>query len=522
VISVHNYLYANPITAGPPGSPDVARLINALNRGLNVPLTQIVHLSDAHPKTPRPPLRPVVEEAVKNFLATTRKQDRVMLFWVGHAKEIDGKAYLVPLEGESENAETLIPLAWVFDQLAKCECRQKVLVLDGNRHNLAQGEERPVPGPMTEGFVKALEAAPKGVQVWAACGKDQESNEFEGYPLGVFLDTVRLALTPEAGQKGALEGRFQNPDEPLPLDALHRWLGERVAATVKANDPKRTQTPLLIGTVPEGGAEYDAAEPAAKSPGLPAVAAGSQKVIRELLDETSLPSIKGGEGTGADLNFSSLPPFPPDVMKPYAATLPADAPLRRAIQKARATVWAVSTATPPADIAAETAAMRAKLRVNPKELETQVGRPGGGPAEQAFKNTFEGKSRDLARVVRPLEEVMDELEKVKELRDAEATPPRWKAHYDYVLARVRAQLAYLEEYNNLLGGMRRDLPPAEANHTGWKMAAKEKPGDSAGKKYEKAARKLYGEMIEANKQTPWEVLGKRERLNALGLEWQAF
>lgn len=518
IVSVHNYLYANPITSGSTGSPDVNRLMGSLNRGLNIPLQQIVHLSDAAAKYPRPPLKPVIEETVKNFLATTRKQDRILLFWIGHTKEIEGKMYLMPLEGEFENAESLIPLSWLLDEMAKCECRQKILVLDGNRHNLAQGEERPISGPMTEGGVKSLEAVPNGVQVWTACGKDQESNEIEDYPLGLFLDSFRKALTPEEGEKGALEGRIQRPDEPIPLDVLHTWVTNRVSTVAKARELK--QAPMLIGKETGSSAEYDPAEPAAKVPALPVITTANQKFIRELLEETSLPALKGGEG--ADLNFGSLPPFPPDVVKKYEATLPADAPLRKTIQKARVTLWAISTASAPGDVTGEVQKIREKLRINPKELETKYNRPGGGPAEQTFKNSFEGKSRDLSRVIAALERSLDDLEQAKEMRDAEETPMRWKAHYDYILARFKAQLAYLEEYNGLLGSMRKELPPIEAVHIGWRMAAKEKPGDSVGKKYEKAARKLFGEMVDGNKQTPWEVLGKREKFNALGLEWQAY
>ena len=53
-------------------------------------------------------------------------------------------------------------------------------------------------------------------------------------------------------------------------------------------------------------------------------------------------------------------------------------------------------------------------------------------------------------------------------------------------------------------------------------AAKDKPSDSAAKKYFRDAKKGYGELAKAHKGTPWEVLGKREELTALGLEWQAY
>ena len=42
----------------------------------------------------------------------------------------------------------MIPLKWVYEQMAKCKARQKVLVLDVNRLNPGHGLERPNGGPM--------------------------------------------------------------------------------------------------------------------------------------------------------------------------------------------------------------------------------------------------------------------------------------------------------------------------------------------------------------------------------------
>ncbi|MFQ3593444.1 MAG: MJ0042-type zinc finger domain-containing protein [Gemmataceae bacterium] len=521
IISTHNYLYANPITAGMTGQATIDRLVSSLNRALQISLTQIVHLSDAHPKTPRPPLKTVIEKTIQNFLATSRRQDRIMLIWVGHTKEIDGKAYLVPLEGEFDNPQTLLPLSWVYEQLAATDCRQKILVLDGNRHNLAQGEERPVSGPMTEAFEKELENPPKGVQVWSACSKNEESNEIEDYPLGIFLDAFRRALTPEPGDpKGVLEGRIQSPNELIPMEDLHKHTSMLVASETKRLNLKK-QTPLLAGSPPAEGAEYDPEQVAAEVPALPVVSTANQGLVRQLLEEISVPSLQGGKGTGADLNFSNLPPFPTEAMKKYQTTLPADHPLRQAVQKGRVVLWAISTADVPPELQAEVQKIREKLQIDLSILETRYNRPGGGQAETDFKNSFEGKSRNMSRIIAQLENAHEELEMAKQHLTDE-TPARWKAHYNYILARFKAQLAFLEEYNNLLGGLRRELPAAEEIHTGWRMAARERPGDSVGKRYERAARKIYGELIEEHPKSPWEVLGKREKLNALGLEWQAF
>src|SRR5437660_1660126 len=77
-----------------------------------------------------------------------RRQDCIMLVFVGHAVEFDDDPYLVPLEGELTVKESLIPLRWVLDRLLACPARQKVLVVDVCRTNTARGHERPASGPM--------------------------------------------------------------------------------------------------------------------------------------------------------------------------------------------------------------------------------------------------------------------------------------------------------------------------------------------------------------------------------------
>ena len=90
IIDIHNYLYANPINDAPEvtniadAPPNVNRLIRSLNLGLKIPLEQIVRISDNAKKTPIPPLKKVVEEGLVNFLQSCRKQDRILVFFVGH------------------------------------------------------------------------------------------------------------------------------------------------------------------------------------------------------------------------------------------------------------------------------------------------------------------------------------------------------------------------------------------------------------------------------------------------------
>src|SRR5206468_2507966 len=124
--------------------------------------------------------------------------------------------------------------------------------------NAAQGEERPSAGPLDAKFEAALKAPPAGVEVWSACSAAQQSHEFDEGPLGLFLDSLRLALVPEKGQKGALAGTIQKPDDLIPLARLQ----ERVEANMsrKLDARKLKQSAFVAGKPPAGGAAYDRAE----------------------------------------------------------------------------------------------------------------------------------------------------------------------------------------------------------------------------------------------------------------------
>jgi hypothetical protein len=519
IISVHNYLYANPLSDPPQiKESSIDRLTRALGNGLKVPTTQIFRLSDMDKKEPRPPLKTVIEQGLTNFLKTTRKQDRILVFFLGHTKAIDNEAFLVPIEGEFEDAKTLIPLKWVYEQMAKCDCRQKILIIDGNRFDAAQGEERPSSGPMDPKFEAALKSPPPGVQVWSACSSGQQSNEFEEAPLGLFLDTLRRGLAPEKG-KGATTGRIQQADDLIPLAVLNEWVGKNMADALEKR--KLVQKPFISGNPPLVEVAYDKTEAPAARPMFPSVASGDQKLVKQILDEISLPSLKGNEGGGQDVKFNHLPPFSPDALKAYDGELKPDSKLRQAIHDARVALWAISRSTPPADLQGDVENMRARLKVNLSIMQDKYTKPGAGRAEMIFKDRVFEDSKQMSRIVAELEDVLQKLKEAGEEKDK--APKRWQANYTIILARFQAQLAYLEEYQSLLGAMRKEFPPHDpAIHNGWKMAAKEKASDAAGKKYDKSARKLYGDAASAYRGTPWEVLAKREKFTALGLEWQPY
>ena len=518
VISVQNYLYANPIHAGMPipTARNIPNFLDALNRGLHFPMTQMAQLSDGAPRFARPPMKDVIQKTLTGFLDGSRGQDRIMVFFIGHAVTIGDEMYLAPIEGELDNAETLIPLKWVYEQMAKCKARQKVLVMDVNRLNPAHGLERPNGGAMDLKADKALLAPPDGVQVWTACLADQQSYELDDAPEGVFLDKLYTALAPKQGEKG-LEGKIQRPDDPLPLQQLC----DLVNASLKEElGPKLEQQSRLSGAEAKDGAPFDRNEEPAPAIALaPAPTGSSAKDIQSVLDEVGTPSIKSSrEDSG--IHFDVLPPFAQEKLADYKPGGD-DSDLRKAVLQARAVMWALNTAKAPDMLTNEIA----KVRKNLEGVNINVMKDGyRKPADEAkFKESVRKDEQQVADMMQVCDDALAALKvaDVAAARDKETK--RWQANYDFTLARLDAQYAYLFEYQSMLGQMRKALPDLAPGQTGWKLASVTTlKGDSQGKKLAKESTKLLEKIVKDNPGTPWEVLAKREKLTALGLEWVAY
>ena len=131
---------ASAPASGPADRDDNGR--SAAVNGLKIPLTQMALLSDGAEEGGPAAAQGGHREDLADFLAGSRPQDRVLLLFAGHAVELGDEAYLVPFEGELDNAATLMPLKWLYGELAKCPACQKVLVLDVCRFSPTLGQER--------------------------------------------------------------------------------------------------------------------------------------------------------------------------------------------------------------------------------------------------------------------------------------------------------------------------------------------------------------------------------------------
>ena len=190
-INVTNYMYMNSIQYGqssgekPSDRQDFYRMIDRV-RGAWESAARSDLLFDRWPpggrqdRYPASPAQTGDRRDDRTFsVERSRPQDRIVLLFAGHAIEKEGKAYLVPLEGEMDELETLIPLETVYAQLAKCPAQEKLIIFDVCRFDPGRGFERPAYGAMTEALDKALHASPDGVSVWTSCSPGQYSYEYD-------------------------------------------------------------------------------------------------------------------------------------------------------------------------------------------------------------------------------------------------------------------------------------------------------------------------------------------------------
>ncbi len=265
-------------------------------------------------------MKPVIEKTLTDFLDESRPQDRHhgLLHrprrWPLTANEM----YLAPIEGELNNAATLIPLKWVYEQMAKCPARQKVLVVDVNRLNPGHGLERPNGGPMDPKEDAALNAPPPGVQVWTACTAGQQSYELDDALMGLFLDELDTALVTDEKSKG-LKDKIQHPEDPLPMERLRDLVNAGMKREL--SDFKLEQTSRLSGEEAKDGAPYDKSAPPAPAIVLATPPKGdSAGKVQSVLNEIGVPPLKPSRVDDTGVHLKDLPPFPMDKMNDYPAS----------------------------------------------------------------------------------------------------------------------------------------------------------------------------------------------------------
>ena len=193
-----------------------------------------------------------------------------------------------------------------------------------------------------------------------------------------------------------------------------------------------------------------------------------------------------------------LPPFSEKAMKEYEDDKPSMI-LEGPIQKARAMLWAISTANPPESLKKDVEEIRRSTKVNLSYLKDGF---RAEPNENQFKAKIANQEREIADMIDDVEHAYKKLKEVEFDRTKE--PKRWVANYDFMVARMEEQIAYLYEYQSMLGQMRKELPPLDKTQgNGWKLAATATPsGDTKGKKMAKLSGTELDKMAEDTRERP--------------------
>jgi predicted Zn finger-like uncharacterized protein len=521
-IHVSNYLYLNPLTGsamvGDIHGPDVT-LPAAIRLGYEwrIPRDkdndQLFVLSDtASGKERRSPMRDVIAGTYERFFDSSRAQDRIVVYFGGHVMTKEGKTYIVPMEGDPDEPEKMIPLDDFYAKMKACQATQKVVIWDVCRYNPERGRQRPGSEPMSEETAKALSSPPAAVQAILTDQPGENAFEFynaqpDGFNKPSVIGSNFLAATRYVSDKNRNNAKPQNPDDPILTADWIAAINQRVSE-VAAAEGKGKQTVKVFGAPPATLVAANKEEAAAvRFDFPPSPKSASPAEVGAIAAELNLPGIKKDDGESGIATF----PFPAESLAPYQSDVSISEirankekyPFRIAVLNAYDTIRDVWNGS-----GADSKSIREEF---------------AGKSTDAVKKEVLAEQRFPARGIAKLDGAILVLDSVAGMRDAE--PKRWQAHYDYVLAQCKARLAWMHEYDLALGSIRTEvLPPLDEKkgQNGYRLVSSEKMKVRTEAKFAAEAKELYEKIITDYKGSPWAIQAKRDKSFSLGLTWQPF
>lgn len=531
-IHISRYMYLNPLTyaqqsAGIIGEDRTKGMAYRLAYEWQIPnepkdpvRNQVFILSDtARPDNPRSidlitPVRNVVMGAYEQFFATSRAQDRIVVYFGGHALEVNGKPYLAPIDGDPDDPDSLIPLADFYAKLGACKATQKVVIWDVCRFNPQRGKQRPGSEPMTESLFQALTAAPPGVEVVTTCQPGENALEFfnlqteADFRAPKYAGSLFLEAAKHVAAKNVRVARPPAPSDPIPVSQWVAAVAKRTAEMAASPVVNLKQTVRLTGRMKEPQVPYDPDEPPARRFEFPASPKGIPAAeIARLTDEFVVPPIKPDL---TDAGLSEIA-FRAEVMKDYLSDV---SPLEVAKDPERYKLQATTL----------------KVVDKIRRMWTATGMSDGPQLRESFKAPVNDrlkseikKEQDFwAAGIAELELLDLEMDAVAPMRDDQGK--RWQANYDYVRAMLKARLAFMNEYNKVLGDVLTEtLPPLDAKlgQDSYKLASSERMKSRREiQRLAEEAKEIYERIIAEHKGTPWAIQAKRDKSLSLGLTWQ--
>jgi len=535
-IGISNYSYANPIRYGRLDAVrdserrDVAGVFARLATYWKIPSAQAYYIADIPGESlmqrdKHPPLKTVVEETIERFLETSRKQDRLVIVFAGHAVEKGGEAYLVPLDGELDDALTLIPLKEVYAKVEKCPAQQKLFIFDVCRFDPGRKPDRPAFGAMTPALEKALHQCPKSTTVWTSCSAGQFSYEFAQGKVNtrelpkfeifgsVFLNVFLPVEVPWIREKWQTESEGSVPDDELPIAMASELVDSSTTEVVKILQ-KKSQTPKITTNPIQNSAAYDPKEKLARTFELPtARPVVKNDMVVAIFKEIGLPPLRAIQNDGKVERVPDNIPFPMETMKEYAD----QGPTFEEIRTARAKYLS--------KFPLRVAAVDAFVEIRKQALDSSREKWPSlilSPLADAEKKRVVKFQRSVTTQRESLEEIKGRLDEAMAKKDMEKSK-RWLAHIDLAYAEVRLRLALMYEYNLALSKVKGDgLPELDAklNQKNWHLEPNEKlSSPKEVRDMSEEGKTALAELVKQHPDTPWAVLAKSHQKAELGLRW---
>jgi len=532
LLSSTKYLYCNPLTDGvtlstppdlkqePVATSELSAVARRIASLLKVPAghenNQLYVVTDGRGDVNpmyavrRPMLKTVAEATLAEFCATCRPQDRAVIYFGGHAFAQDGKAYLVPANGDMQEIEggALIPLESFWKTLAECPAQQKVVLFDVCRLNEDGDAIRPGSEPMSKELQDLLHAPPPGVDVVTACSEGQTAREFRRAPDrltppgSVFLHALRNGL--KNSQAVPTPGEA---NEPIPVA---EWVAAAQGKIAERFGPTAQTLKFTAGAPVEVVATEQ--PPPERFAFVTPPKGADVKEVRAVFDILALAPIKvdedARENASVGESLADVVFIPADALADYKA----DMTMEEAV--------AAGDKFP-----VRAAAAKALLFIRDKwakDKKTGVQTRFSGSATDDVKKEVKEKQIPFADLDVDFNELNAELEKAKEKLDQEKSK-YWRAMFLYASAQTKARLAFVNEYNLILGRILTESLPDFNKDRGLQLVSVEKmESKKEYKQFAADAKETFTELIEQNKGTPWAVMAKQYRVVSLGLKWQEY
>ncbi|MFO0935580.1 MAG: hypothetical protein U0798_03575 [Gemmataceae bacterium] len=508
-VNISRYAFMNPLTPGQGARGDAATdSARKLAFEWRVPMdrdnNQFYSLCDTGGKKDAVAIMKVVLQGTfDRFIESSRAQDHIAIYFGGHVIEKEGKAYLVPSDGDPDELTTLIPLSAFYEKLAACPAQQKIVMWDVCRYNPQFGRVLPGSDPMDEKLFNLLSKPPAGIQALVTCSIGENAIELPRSG-SEFLASFRTVAEKTNGPKSG-----SSPDDAIPfadwIAAIQTKLNQYVV-----KDGKPNQKMSLTGS-PGAPVEFNPDEAVAKRFAFPPPPKGADpEAVAAAFDSIDLPSMRR-DRAGAGKPGQSFT-VPADALKDYTSdTMTLEEAVK---QKEKYPIRA--------------AAANAILKIR-SVWKGAGGKDGGlretfvGEANDRVKKAILAEQETPARIILELDSIIEECEKLE--KDLEKEPSkRWRATFQYAYAQAKARWVYMNEYNLMLGVINKnELPPLDEKKgdSGWQLISKDqmKSKKDIREKAEQA-QELFNKIATEHKGTPWAVMAKVYKNVKLGLDWR--